>query len=166
MTDEKPNLPKANIVEELKELHAEFAQISELEQMERSHIENLVDTLKLLLSEVGAAIPVSPEAIGYPIVDVKEAYLLSEAVVVMIGGKENVKSKLLLEFPPLNVLAVIQDCSPKLRRQISERRGALSDRVGLLERIMKELKKTKTVLKPAKQEIGELDVVRSSIASE
>ncbi len=169
MTDEKKtDYSEVNIVNELKDLHGEFAQLSELEEMERTHIENLVDNLKFLLSKIGAAIPLTPETLGNSLLNIKKAYLASDAVVLMVDESDNVTSQLLNQLPPKNVLAVIQDCSPKLREMISERRHAVADRVDLLEKVMKELKKSKAVLKPATthQEMEELDIVRSSISSE
>jgi len=156
-----------NIVNHLKDLHAEFAQLSELQEMERTHLENLLDVLKFLFSKVGATVPVSVEALGNSFADVKKAYLASEAIILVVDSNGNITSQQLIQLPPKNILDVIADCSPKLKEMIAERRDMVSERVGLLEKVMKELKKAKAVLKaPAQQELEELDIVRNSITSE
>ena len=156
---------KGDIVTELKELQGEFAQLLELEQVEHTYMENLVDTLRFLLSDVGV-IQISPEVLGQQFHDAKKAYLASDAVVIVIDGNELVRSQALIKLPPRSILAVIQDCSPRFRKLISERKDAVSSRVTVLERIMKELKKAKSALRPTKQELEEVDIVRSSFGSE
>lgn len=159
-----PDFSPPQIVDDLKELHGEFTQLSELEQTERSYVENLVETLKFLLSEIDAAVPINPEVLRQ--IGIKNAYLVSDAVIFTIDEKDNITSHLLTKSPSNIILAVIQDCSPKLRKLITERKQLVSERVGLLERIMRELKKTKAVLKPTKQDLEEMDIVRSSITTE
>ena len=167
MHNEETKNQIGSAVNVLKDLYAEFAQLSELQVLERSHLENLLDTLKYLLSKIGATVPVSLESLANFFPNVKKAYLAPEAVIFIVDSSDNVSSQQLIQFPPKAILDVIADCAPSMKQKIAERRAIVSERVGTLEKVMKELKKAKAVIKtPAQQEMEELDIVRSSLTSE
>jgi hypothetical protein len=136
------------IISELKAMQGEFAQLAELEEMERSYADKLVDSLKIIQAIIDDAIPVEKSALGPRYKNVKEAFLASDAVVVMMGNSGIQSAVPLSRFKSNEILAVVQSATPQLKKLIAKKRAETGDRVELLERILKELKKAGTTLKP------------------
>jgi hypothetical protein len=161
-----------SIVNDLNSLQSEFAQLSELDEMERNYTRKLIDSLKMLQSEVDAAMPLRKESLGPAYSNAKEAYLASDCVVVVVGEDGSKTSIPLTKFEPKYVLSIIKEATPALASIISERRKDVGSRVDLLERILKEVKKagnmakqTERVERSAPQAPVE-DLVQNSITSE
>ena len=53
-----------SIVDDLTELQSEFAQLSELDEMERNYTRKLIESLKVLQSQVDVALPLQKESLG------------------------------------------------------------------------------------------------------
>jgi len=133
-----------SIVSQLTALQSEYAQLSELDEMERNYILKLVDSLKALQSGIDSAIPLHVAALGIFRSKAKEAYLASD------------------------VLAIVQDATPEIGRIVSERRREIGARVELLERVLKEMKKAGGMVRQARPAVADADedLVQNSIASE
>ena len=157
-----------SIVSQLTALQSEYAQLSELDEMERNYILKLVDSLKALQSGIDSAIPLHVAALGISRSKAKEAYLASDGVVIIHeeGGKPI--SVPLSRFPAKDVLAIVQDATPEIGRIVSERRREIGARVELLERVLKEMKKAGGMVRQARPAIADADedLVQNSIASE
>lgn len=159
----------ASIVEDLTTLQSEFAQLSELDEMERNYTRKLIESLRVLQSDVDAALPLITENLGPTYSSAKEAYLASDCVVVVVDQSNEKKSIPLTRFEPKYVLAIVKEATPALARIISERRKDVGARVDLLERILKEVKKAGTMAKQADRgmpQAPEEDLVQNSITSE
>jgi hypothetical protein len=158
-----------DIVSQLTALQSEYAQLSELDEMERNYILKLVDSLKALQSGIDSAIPLHVAALGIFRSKAKEAFLASDGVVII--HEEDSKKPLsvpLSRFPAKDVLAIVQDATPEIGRIVSERRREIGARVELLERVLKEMKKAGGMVRQAQPAIAdaEEDLVQNSIASE
>jgi len=157
-----------SFVDQLREIQGEYLMLSELYQKERSYGEKLADTMRLLQYEVDVTIPLDTDILmtSRPL---KEAFLASESVVVMIDNQDNKLSRPLSAFPPEVILAIIQFCTPELKRLITEKRRSASNKVNALEKVLKELKKAQATFKQTKKdsvEASETDEIEGSKESE
>ena len=171
MKNQPDETSKSPIVGELTALQSEFAQLSELEEMEQTYVVKLIDSLKVLQSGVDVALSLHKEALGPAYASAKEAYLASEGVVIITSEDGKMTSLPLAKFQTKVVLDIVEDATPELGRMISERRKGAGARVELLERILKELKKAGNLMKQsghpgAAPQPVEDDLVQNSITSQ
>ncbi len=153
----------------LKELQSEVSQLSELDEMERTYALRLVEAIKSLQAAADIAIPLHPALLSTYQANAKQAFLVSEAVVVMTDKDGVTISLPLAQFRALEILAVVQDATPALREIISEKRKLAGARVELLEKILKDLKKAGSTLKqssPDTIESEDRDLIRNSLTLE
>ena len=158
-----------SIVDDLTSLQSEFAQLSELDEMERNYTRKLIESLKILQSEVDVALPLRNENLGPAYSTAKEAYLASDCVVIIVGADGNKSSIPLTHLESKYVLAIVKEATPTLAKIISERRKEVGSRVDLLERILKEVKKAGNMAKSTERSVpqaAEEDLVQNSITSE
>ena len=160
-----------SIVDDLTTLQSEFAQLSELDEMERNYTRKLIESLKTLQSDVDVAIPLQKESMGPAYSNSKEAYLASDCVIVVVGADDKKTSIPLAHFEPKYVLSIVKEVTPALAQIISERRKEVGARVDLLERILKEVKKAGSMAKQTERAAphaaaAEEDLVQNSITSE
>jgi Sec-independent protein translocase protein TatA len=150
--EQKGGDDSGNFVDSLREIQGEYIMLTELYEKERNYGQKLSDMMKTLQYEVDSTIPIRPDAIGEPC---KEAFLVSEAVVVLVDASGNRISRPLYRLPPSTIISVIEECTPELRRLLFEKRRAEGNKVRSLERVLKELKKAQATFKQAKRD--ELD---------
>jgi hypothetical protein len=158
-----------SVISELRDIQGEFAQLSELQEIERNYSMKLVDSLKLLQSVVDDVIPVDVSALGEEHQGAQSAFLAADAVVIISDDEGRSESVPLTRFESPQILAVIQAATPKLKKVISDKRRMTAERVEILEKLLKELKKAGSTLKQTRHEVEpaeEEDLVSSSIASE
>jgi hypothetical protein len=159
------------ILSELKEVQAEYAQLSELEEMEHDYAEKLVASLKEVQAAIDQVIPIERVALGPSFRYAKEAYLGSDAIVILLNNTGISSAIPLTKFKSSEILSIVQSATPHLKKAIAIKRKETSERVEILERILKEMKKTGTSVKRQAvdyqgQAPVEEDLVSSSIASE
>jgi hypothetical protein len=158
------------IVGDLTTLQSEFAQLSELDEMEQNYTRKLIDSLKILQSEVDVALPLRTENLGPAYSNSKESYLASDCVVIIFDTEDNKRSIPLIQFESKYVLSIVKEATPALAKIISERRKDVGSRVDLLERILKEVKKAGNIAKSTNEravpQSAEDDLVQNSITSE
>jgi len=157
------------IISDIREVQGEYAQLSELEEMERSYAEKLVLALKEIQRAVDEPIPIEKAALGSGYRYVKEAYLASDAVIVLFNNTGISSALPLSKLKSSEILSVVQSATPHLKRLIAQKRKETAERVELLERILKETKRVAASVKrevPSRQAATEEDLVSSSIASE
>jgi len=158
-----------SIVDDLTELQSEFAQLSELDEMEHNYTRKLIESMKMLQSGVEEAMPLSKESLGPAYSGAKEAYLASDCVVVVLGADDSKSSIPLTRFASKYVLAIVKEATPVLAKIISEKRKEVGTRVDLLERILKEVKKAGNMAKQTERtapQAANEDLVQNSITSE
>jgi hypothetical protein len=173
--EKAPKGGEDKIINELKDMQGEFAQLSELEEMERSYAEKVIESLKVIQAVVDDTIPIERAALGPKFKYVKEAYLASDAVVILMGASGIQSAIPLSRFKSNEILAVVQSATPHLKKLIAQRRSETGERVELLERILKEVKKAGTTLKEPARESSEAreprigdeeDLISSALAKE
>ncbi|MBI3023389.1 MAG: hypothetical protein HYY68_06630 [Thaumarchaeota archaeon] len=153
----------------LREVQSEVAQLSELDEMERTYSIRLIDSIKLLQSQIDVAIPLHVNLLSTYQSNLKTAFLVSEGVVVLTDKDGTTLSLPLTQFKPQDILAVVQDATPALREIISEKRKLVGGRVDILERILKDMKKAGSSMKQSKRDAmdaSEDDLIRSSLTNE
>ncbi len=129
--------------------------LTELYEKEKSYGQRLTDMMKTLQDEVDSTISIRPDAIG---AQCREAYLVSEAVVVLVDSSGNRISRPLYRLPAATIVSVIEECTPELRRLLFEKRKSESNKVRSLERVLKELKKAQATFKQSRRdEVEEQD---------
>jgi hypothetical protein len=157
------------IVSALTSLQSEFAQLTELDEMEKTYTSKLIESFKTLQSGMDITLPLAKEVLGDEYSSAKEAYLAAEGVVITVREDGKVAALPLASFGPKVILEIVQASTPELGRIISERRQEVGTRVDLLERILKELKKAGTLMKQSSHGMPEAiseDLVQNSITSE
>ncbi|MBI4257388.1 MAG: hypothetical protein HY619_00380 [Thaumarchaeota archaeon] len=91
---------------------------------------------------------------------------MSDAVIVMTDSEGNMISRPLLQFSPENILSIVQESTPAIKRLAEEKRKLVGTRVQAAEKLMSEFNKGKTTVKSSRPEMNEEDIVESSISSE
>jgi Sec-independent protein translocase protein TatA len=150
----KDSSGSAGFVDSLREIQGEYIMLTELYEKEKSYGQTLSDMMRALQFEVDATIQIRPEAVGEPC---RAAYLVSEAVVVVFDKNGGMSSKPLYRFSPNVIVSVIEECTPELRRLISEKRMTEVNKVRSLERVLKELKKAQATFKQSRKDELDLD---------
>jgi len=164
-----PGSNSGGIISNLKEMEGEYAQLSELEEMERNYADKVVESLKAVQNVVEEPIPIEKAALGPSYNHVKEAFLASGAVVVLFNANGISSALPLSKFGAREILSIVQSATPHLIKVIARRRKETGERVEILEKILKEMKKTGISVK---RDLGqyrapeEEDLVSSSIAHE
>jgi hypothetical protein len=136
-------------VDSLREIQGEYIMLGELYEKEKSYGQKLSELMRTLQFEVDSTIPIRPAALGQAC---RAAYLVSEAVVVMFDMNGGMTSKPLYTMTPNVIISIIEECTPELRRLISEKRVAESGKVKSMERVLKELKKAQATFKQMKRD--------------
>jgi len=160
--------PADKVVAALREMQGEFAQLSELDEMEHNYALKLVDQLKQIQSALNTAVPIPKEALPSAYSSAKEAYLAVDAVVVIIDEEGKHSSTPLSKFEPSQILSTVTLATPFIKQAIAEKRKATGERVEVLERILREVKKASNSLKETSRyaDQAEEDLVASSITTE
>jgi Sec-independent protein translocase protein TatA len=150
MAEEQKGKDEAgSFTDNLRDIQGEYIMLTELYEKEKNYGQKLADMMKTLQSEVDSTIPIRPEAIGD---GCKEAYLVSEAVVVLVDSGGNRISRPLAKLSAGTIVSVIEECTPELRRLLFEKRRLESNKVRSLERVLRELKKAQTTFKMSRRD--------------
>jgi len=138
-----------SFTDSLRDIQGEYIMLTELYEKEKSYGQKLSDMMKTLQDEVDSTIQIRPDATGE---QCKEAYLVSEAVVVLVDNAGNRISRPLFRLPASTIVSVIEECTPELRRLLFEKRKSESGKVRSLERVLKELKKAEATFKQSRRD--------------
>lgn len=168
---EEKEVPRGgdSIISELKEVQAEYAQLGELEEMEHDYAEKLVNALREVQAAIEEVIPLEKSALGPGYRYAKEAFLGGDGVVILMNNSGISAAIPLTKFKSGEILSIVQSATPHLKKAIATKRRETADRVEILERILKEMKKTGSSVKrqvPEYQAPAEEDLVSSSIAGQ
>ncbi len=139
-----------SFVDELRDIQGEYLMLSELYEKEKSYGRKLAETMRLLQYEVDVTIPINKDYLTDGMTPLREAFLASEAVVITIDEEGNKSSRPLERFTPEVILSIIQDCTPELKRLITERRRSAVLKVNSLEKVLRELRKAQATFKQSR----------------
>jgi len=143
-TDENFEKTKAEIEKRFNELlttiSEETIQLSEFLMEEKKLIQELCMFLRHILKRLNMTFDIPPKAVPELQTKAKKIVLNREGHLIVIYEKEKVNSRVLEDYSPEIVLSVIWNVIPELEKSIKAYRKKISERVGIFERIRKELK--------------------------
>ncbi|MDG6929428.1 MAG: hypothetical protein JRN29_05250 [Nitrososphaerota archaeon] len=157
---------KEEIVGQLKDVQNEYAQLAELDELEHDYAMRLVDSLRSLQSDIDVALPIDGKVMDAIKPGIEQSYLLTDAVVSMVGKDGVMTSQSLTQFASPDILKVVHSVTPELKKVIEQKKNETSERVDLIERILKEIKKAGTGMRKGRKEApAEEDLIESSITN-
>ena len=137
----------------------ETLQLSEFLVEEKRLIKELCELLREILKRLKMSfeipIKVVPEFQG----KAKKILLNDEGHLLLILEGENVSSKILEDYPPEVVLNVIWNIIPALEKSLKAYRRKISKRVGIFEKMKKELKNIQRVFSSSEQKQGDVFII-------
>lgn len=147
---EKADSQAEGFVDQLRQIQGEFLQLTDLYERERDYSQKLAELMRALQYEVDVTIPLTVDSIGSTFINASEGYLVSDSVVVAIDPSGATMSKPLSLLPPEIIISIVEDCTPQLKKLISEKRKRTARRVNSLEKVVKELKKAQATFKQSR----------------
>ena len=124
---------KQIMIEVIEETQSTLAQLTELHDLQKNYITRLIENLKTLLAYVKETIPLDPVKLGCPFHNIKEAYLVGEAQLVIKNKDGKVLSQPVLDLEPEKIIVIIEESLPTINRLITKKKQTLEERVDLLE---------------------------------
>jgi uncharacterized coiled-coil protein SlyX len=173
-TSENFEKTKAEIEKRFNELlttiSEETIQLSEFLVEEKKLIQELCMFLRHILKRLNMTFNLSLKAVPELQAKAKKIMLNREGHLIVMYEKDKVNSKVLEDYPPEIVLSVIWNVIPELEKSIKAYRKKISERVGIFEKIRKELKNIHKVFSSSNKDGSEVFMVgneelRSPIAA-
>jgi uncharacterized coiled-coil protein SlyX len=162
-TNENFEKTKAEIEKRFNELlttiSEETIQLSEFLVEEKKLIQELCMFLRHILKRLNMTFNISLKAVPELQAKAKKIVLNREGHLIVMYEKDKVNSKVLEDYPPEIVLSVIWNVIPELEKSIKAYRKKISERVGIFERIRKELKNIYKVFSSSNKEGSEVFIV-------
>ena len=165
----EPKQAPSVLVREMRDAQSEAAQLSEIEELEYAQAQKLVESMKVLQESVEPAINIRPQSLGEPLLHSKQAIIGSEAVIIGLDGEGKPFSKPLASLRPADILAVVEEWTPKLREMLVERKKESENRLYLIEKVLHEFKEGASAIKESRKqfyESVESDLVRDTLEKE
>lgn len=154
------------LVREMRDTQSEAAQLSEVEELEYTQAQKLVESMKVLQGSVETAINIRPQSLGEPLVHSRQSIIGSDAVIIGLDADGKPFSKPLSSLRPQDILAVVQEWTPKLREKILERKKESESRLYLIEKALHEFKEGASAIKDSRKQFYESvdsDIVRDTL---
>lgn len=133
----------------------ETLQLSEFLIEEKRLIQELCELLREILKRLKMSFEIPTRAVPEFQGKAKKILLNDEGHLLLILEGENVSSKVLEDYPPEVVLNVIWNIIPALEKSLKGYRRKISKRVGIFEKIKKELKNIQKVFSTSEQKQGD-----------
>lgn len=161
--DENFEKTKAEIEKRFNELlttiSEETIQLSEFLMEEKRLIQELCMFLRHILKRLNMTFNIPLKAVPELQAEAKRIILNREGHLIVMYEKEKINSKVLEDYPPEIVLSVIWNVIPELEKSIKSYRKKISGRVGIFEKIRKELKNIHTVFSSPDKDGSEVFMV-------
>jgi hypothetical protein len=162
-TNENFEKTKAEIEKRFNELlttiSEETIQLSEFLMEEKKLIQELCMFLRHILKRLNMTFNIPLKAVPELQAKAKKIVLNKEGHLIVMYEKDRVNSKVLEDYPPEIVLSVIWNVIPELEKSIKAYRKKISERVGIFERIRKELKNIHRVFSSSSKDGSEVFIV-------
>jgi len=159
--------PDPNVlIREMRDAQSEAAQLSEIEELEYAQAQKLVESMKALQGSVETAINLRPQSLGEPLLHSRQAIIGSDAVIIGLDAEGKPFSKSLSSLRPEDILAVIEEWTPKLREKLLERKKVSETRLYLIEKVLHEFKEGASAIKESRKQFYrsvESDIVRDTL---
>jgi len=161
--DENFEKTKADIEKRFNELlttiSEETIQLSEFLMEEKKLIQELCMFLRHILKRLNMTFDIPLKAVPEMQTKAKKIVLNREGHLIVMYEKDKVNSRVLEDYPPEIVLSVIWNIIPELEKSIKTYRKKISERVGIFERIRKELKNINRVFSSPNKDGTEVFIV-------
>ncbi|HVP40822.1 MAG TPA: hypothetical protein VMS95_02585 [Candidatus Krumholzibacteriaceae bacterium] len=162
-TNENFEKTKAEIEKRFNELlttiSEETIQLSEFLVEEKKLIQELCMFLRHILKRLSMTFNIPLKAVPELQAKAKKIVLNKEGHLIVMYEKDKVNSRVLEDYPPEIVLSVIWNVIPELEKSIKTYRKKISERVGIFERIRKELKNIHRVFSSSSKDGSEVFIV-------
>lgn len=140
-------------------LGEETLQLSEFIIEEKKLVQELCSALREILRKLNMNISIPAKSVPDLMGKVKQITLNNEGHLLLAYENGEVVSKLLENYPPQMILAVVWNVVPKLEKFLSSYRRKISDRVGIFGSVSKELRNIKQVLASSEQTQDEVFMI-------
>jgi len=137
----------------------ETLQLSEFLIEEKRLIQELCELFREILKRLKMSFEIPTKVVPEFQGKAKKILLNDEGHLLLILEGENVSSKILEDYPPEVVLNVIWNIIPALEKSLKAYRRKISKRVGIFERIKKELKSIHNVFSSSEQKQGDFLII-------
>ncbi len=137
----------------------ETLQLSEFLIEEKRLVQELCELLREILKRLKMSFEIPTRAVPEFQGKAKKILLNDEGHLLLILEGENVNSKILEDYPPEVVLNVIWNIIPALEKSLKAYRKKISKRVGIFEKIKKELKNIQKVFSSSEHEQGDFLII-------
>ena len=125
----------------IKSIEEEELQLSELNEIEKSQLLEVVSHLKQVLSSVDTPIHVDPSALS-------EVVLTPSGDISLMNNGVPVASMPMETLPGTALISVLVQVLPEIKRILVEKKLATADRAQILEKSAKEFRKVTAALPP------------------
>ena len=129
-----------DILSSISLLKEETAQISELSELERQYATETIAYVKRLIEPLNTSFHIDPRGVMKGDSSVTDIVLTPQGTVCLVK-KENVVSKPLESLQTETLVNIIQQVIPAVKDHIAAKRQKMTNRVNMLERVTKELRK-------------------------
>ena len=140
-------------------LSEETLQLSEFLIEERKLVQELCSALREILRSLNMSLDISVKSVPDFAGKVKQVTLNNEGHLLLIHENGEVVSKLLENYPPQVILAIVWNVVPKLEKFLRNYRRKISDRVGIFEKVRKGLKNIRQVLASSEQSQNDVFII-------
>ena len=143
----------------LNTISEETIQLSEFLLEEKNLVRELCVLLRNVLKRLNMTFDIPLKAVPQMQPQAKRIMLNSEGHLIAMYDKDMVDSRVLEEYPPEIVLAVIWIVIPQLEKSMKAYRKRIGDRVGIFEMIRKQLKNIDKVFSSSSKDDTEVFIV-------
>ena len=139
------SLKDSEITVSIKSLQEESLQISELTEMERNYVMEVITYAKQLIEPTGLSFHIKPSSISKSDSSLTDVVLTSQGYVCLMYNGGLVSSRSLESLQTETLVKILLEVLPELKALFGEKREKLSARVGMLEKMAREFRKIAVV---------------------
>ncbi len=151
----------SDMLKVLDSLVDETLQIVEFNNEEGNAVQEICETIEMMLTQMKTSIKVSPALLG-PNNNVKRAVLGQDGKIMITYRDDEVEYKKLTDFHPSMLTEILNEVFLKLKEATGDYRKIVEERVSVYRTANKKLKKVESILKED-QKISEEDITESDI---
>ncbi|MDG6998586.1 MAG: hypothetical protein JRN15_05670 [Nitrososphaerota archaeon] len=138
-------MKESEIGPSIKALQEESLQISELSEMERNYVIEVISYIKQLIEPVGVSFHIKPASVAKSDSSLSDVVLTPQGMVCLMYNSGLVSTRTLESLQTETLVRILVEVLPELSAIFSEKREKLSVRVGMLEKMAREFRKVAVV---------------------
>ena len=132
--------PDDSVLNMIKGLREESQQISDLKDIERSHVANVVSNLRRLIEPIGKSYQIIPNTLHRIDKNVSGVILTPQGTLCLFYSNGLIVTKSLDNLSSDSLVRVLDQVLPEIKKHFSEQRRRIAMRTTLLERVAGELR--------------------------